>query len=1088
MRKNLLFTLTFLLLCVSTAFAQITKVTGTVTEANGEPVIGATVFIKGTTVGAYTEADGSFVLEKVPENAKTVVISFIGMLTQELPIAANMNVVLEPDSEQLDEVVISVAYGSAKKSSLTGAISAVNKEQIEKRPASNVVATLEGTTSGIQINSTMGQPGVDPSVRIRGVGTVNGSSSPLYVIDGVPFGGNISDINPADIESMSVLKDAASCALYGNRASNGVILITTKRGTSDKIQMELRVNQGTYTRGIKEYKRLNAYQFMEAAWQNMKNARISAGDTPAAAAEYASKNLIPETLYLNIFNKANEDLFDANGKLTAGAEILPGYAEDLDWYDETIRAGYRQEYVVSGNMATEKTNLYFSLGSLDENGYAKNSSFNRLSARTSVTITPVKWLKAGLNLSGTHQKSNATNGNADGASSYTNIFMYARNIAPIYPVHLHNPDGSYRYDESGQKQYDPGSYKNETGEIIQTRNQYVDRHVAWENQLNMDKTYRNTMQGIAFVDIKFLKHFTFTVKGDLNLRTSENQTYDNAVIGDGKGNSGRAGRNRYRYKNYTGQQLLTWNNTYGKHFVDAMVAHESYVYTYSYEYSRKNTEVFTGQTNLSNFTNITSLNGYDNNYRTESYFGRVRYNYDNRYNIEVSYRRDGSSRFAKAHRWGNFGSVGANWIITNEHFMKSVKWVDNLKLRANWGQVGNDAGAGYYGYMPLYTSNQNANKGAYYLSQYQNEELKWETGEAWGIGVEARMFDRWNLAVEYFDKRNKDLLFDVYLPLSAGANDSSSSSATITKNLGTIANKGIEINTDVDLYRNKNWTINFSANASFIKNKIVKLPEQNKDGILSGSYKIVEGKSRYEFFIPTFVGVDQMTGNSLYELNLDDYFVKVSDTDILGNPNGADITDKAVKVGNNYYSPNYTYAKRSFHGSALPKVFGSFSANIAYKSLSLSAMFTYSLGGKMMDGVYSNLMSVGTGPSSMHADLLKAWNGVPEGMTADSPDRIDPNGIPAINSTTNSDNTTTSTRWLTKSDYLVFKNLSLNYTLPKRWVNKIGLQGISVNVTCENLFSLTARQGMNPQQSFGGMQYNYLVTPRVFSAGVNIKL
>lgn len=1088
MRKNLLFTLTFLLLCVSTAFAQITKVTGTVTEANGEPVIGATVFIKGTTVGAYTEADGSFVLEKVPENAKTVVISFIGMLTQELPIAANMNVVLEPDSEQLDEVVISVAYGSAKKSSLTGAISAVNKEQIEKRPASNVVATLEGTTSGIQINSTMGQPGVDPSVRIRGVGTVNGSSSPLYVIDGVPFGGNISDINPADIESMSVLKDAASCALYGNRASNGVILITTKRGTSEKIQMDLKISQGTYTRGIKEYKRLNPYQYMEAAWMNMRNARITAGDTPEAAAAYASKNLISETLYLNIFNRGDEDLFDANGKLAAGTSILPGYAEDLDWYDEAIRAGYRQEYVVSGNMATDKTNLYFSLGSLDENGYAKNSSFNRLSARTSVSITPVKWLKAGLNLSGTHQKSNATNGNEEGASSYTNIFMYARNIAPIYPVHLHNADGSYRYDENGNKQFDAGSYTNEDGETILTRNQYGDRHVVWENQLNMDKTYRNTLQGIAYVDIKFLKHFTFTVKGDLNVRTSENQTYDSAVIGDGKGNNGRAKRVRYRRKNYTAQELLTWNNTYGKHFIDAMVAHESYVYNYNYEYGYKTTEIFTGQTNLSNFTNITSLDGYDNNYRTESYFGRIRYNYDNRYNLEVSYRRDGSSRFAKENRWGNFGSVGANWIITNEQFMKSVKWVNNLKLRANWGQVGNDAGADYYGYMPLYAAEQNANKGAYYLSQYENRDLKWETGEAWGIGVEARMFDRWNLSVEYFDKRNKDLLFDVYLPLSAGANATESASATITKNLGTISNKGVEINTDVDLYRNRNWTINFSANASFIKNKIIKLPEQNKDGIIDGTKKIIEGKSRYEFFLPTFVGVDQMTGNSLYELNLDDYYVKVSDTEILGNDKGTNITSKVVKVGDTYYSPTYTYAKKRFHGSAIPKVFGSFAANIAYKSLSFSALFTYQLGGKLLDGVYSSLMSTGSAPSSMHADLLNAWSGVPEGMTEDSPNRIDPNGIPMINYSNSSDNNATSSRWLTKSDYLILKNITLNYSLPKKWVSKMGLQGISVNVTCENLFSLTARRGLNPQQSFNGTQSNYLVTPRVFSAGVNIKL
>lgn len=1089
MKRKLLLMLVCLFLWTGVALAQITRATGLVISAeDNEPIVGAYVLVKGTTVGSITDVDGRFIVDGIPAGSTTLVVSFVGMKTQEVDIRPSLRITLQPETQLLDEVVVSVAYGSAKKSSLTGAISSVDKEQIAMRPTSSVTSALEGTTSGVQINSTLGQPGNDASIRIRGIGTVNGSSSPLYVIDGVPFGGNISDLNSADIESISVLKDAASCALYGNRASNGVILITTKRGNTDKLSLELRINQGTYSRGIKEYKRTNPYQFMEASWQDMKNARMSSGDDATTAAAYASEYLVSERLYLNIFNKGDEALFDSNGNLVDGAEILSGYADDLDWFDAATRTGYRQEYTLSGGMATDKTNSYFSVGYLGEDGYVKNSDFSRISARASIDFTPVKWLRTGLNLSGSHQVTNSTNGNGDGSDSYTNVFMYARNIAPIYPVHLHNADGTYRLDADGNKQYDPGYYEDDNGETISTRNQYTDRHVVWENELDMDKTYRNTLQGIAFMDIKFLKDFTFTVKGDLNVRNSENQTYNNATIGDGKGNGGRAKRVRYRYKNYTVQELLSWNHYFGKHYVDVMLAHENYYYNYSYEYGYKTTETFEGKTYLSNFTVITSLTGYDSNYRTESYLGRVRYNFDDRYNLEVSFRRDGSSRFHKDSRWGNFGSVGANWMISHEEFMKSVKWVNSLKLRANWGQVGNDAGAGYYGYMGLYTASQNANEGAYYLSNNQNNDLKWETGESWSIAVESRLFNRWNLNVEYFDKRNKDLLFDVYMPLSAGATSTSSASATITQNLGTIANRGFEISTDVDIYRSKDWKVNFGLNASFIKNKVLKLPEQDKDGIVSGNYKIVEGKSRYEFYLATFAGVDQLTGNSLYIADQEDYYFETFDGTVLGNTEGTDISDKIVEINGKYYVDNTTYAQKSFHGSALPKVYGSFNANVAYKNLSFSALFTYSLGGKTYDGVYRSLMTTSSSPSNLHVDIMKSWKEAPSGMSETSEDRLDPNGIPQINNSLSTYNNAASSRWLTKSNYLVLKNITLSYLLPKAWMKSLGLQQAGVSVTCENLFTITARRGMNPQQSFGGSQSNYLVTPRVFTVGVNVKL
>lgn len=1074
----------FCLLFGGKALAQST-VSGTVFSSEDDsPIIGASIKIQGTKMGAATDIDGKFRLENVKKGA-TLVVTYIGMQTKTVKAGENMKIYMTSDSKSLDEVVVQVAYGAAKKSTLTGAVTQVDSKQIEVRPVSSVTSALEGTTSGVQINSTYGQPGEEPSIRIRGFGTVNGSATPLYVLDGVPFGGNISDLNSNDIESITVLKDAASCALYGNRASNGVILITTKRGKGEKMAFNLKVNQGTYSRGIKEYKVLNAKEFMETSWLNLRNSRISAGDDQATANAYASKNLINDELYLNIYNKADDQLFDANGKLVSDAQILDGYADDLDWYDNAIRDGYRQEYNFSGSQASAKSDYYFSVGYLNEKGYVTNSDFDRLTGRAAMNFRPKKWFNTGFTISGSHQKTNFTNGNS--SASYTNAFMFCRDIAPIYPVHLHNVDGSYQLDSFGNKQYDSGSYTDENGNPVLTRNQYQDRHVIWENELNENKSFRNTIQSSAYMDLKFLNDFTFTVKGELNVRNNENRTYNSALIGDGKGNNGRTSRTIYRYKNYTFQQQLNWNHTFGNHTVGVLLGHENYSYFYDYTYIYKTNQTFAGQDNLDNFTNLTNGSGYSNRYRTESYLGRVRYDYQEKYNVEASFRRDGSSRFAKESRWGNFGSIGASWVVTKEDFMKPITWVNNLKLRADYGLVGNDAGAGYYSYMALYDSKQNHNTGAYYLSQLANTKLKWETGASFGIGVDARLFNRWNISAEYFDKRNKDLLFNVYLPLSAGATSSSSAEATITENMGTISNRGFEINTDVDIFKNKDWTVNLSANASFIKNKIVELPEQDKDGIISGIYKIAEGKSRYEFFTYTYVGVDQMTGNSLYKANLENYHVTTADGQTVGNADGNDISKYVTQIGNEYYVNNTSYALKEYHGSAIPKVYGSFAPSVRYKDLSLSLMFTYSIGGKVYDAVYSSLMSTGTTPSNYHKDILKSWSEIPSGMTEDSQDRIWYGGIPQINSSMTSTNNATSSRWLTDASYLVLKNINMSYSLPKAWVNALTLESIRLNLSCENAFTCTKRRGMNPQQSFNGYQYNYLVTPRVFTIGVDVK-
>lgn len=1079
-----------------TSWAQ-SVINGTVvSELDGEPIVGATVKVKGATQGAVTDVNGKFSVNVA--QGTTLYVSYVGMQTKQVAAKNGMLVQLVGDDTQLDEVVV-VAYGTQKKTSLTGAIQSVKSESIEMRPTSSATSALEGTVAGVQVNNTYGAPGSDASIRIRGVGTVNGSTSPLYVLDGVPYGGNISDLNPADIESISVLKDAASAALYGNRASNGVILITSKKGKQGRLNLTLDIKQGSYSRGIPEYNLTNAKQWMELQYQNLKNARMyNNGEDAATAGAYAGANLINDIVYLNIFNKKANELFDANGKMVSDAQILAGYADDLDWEDQAIRAGHRQEYNIGATGMTDKADYRFSAGYLDEQGYLKDSGFERFSGSVALNVKPVKWFKTGLSMNASHQ--NITNTNGDSDASYTNVFMYARQIAPVYPVHLHDvTNGNYILDENGNKQYDGGSYKDANGTIIATRNQYADRHVMWENELNFDKTVRNTINSTLYADIYLPYGFTATVKGNLNLRNARNYTYNSAIIGDGKGSLGRAKREEYSYKNYTFQQQLHWAKEFGSHSVDALIGHENYKNEYNYLYGYKTNEIVPGWGNFTNFTSMTDLDGYDNTYTTESYLGRVRYAFEDRYNVEASFRRDGSSRFAKDARWGNFWSIGANWVISNEKMMRQVDWVNYLKLRADYGEVGNDAGAGYYASQALYNVNQNANVGALYLSQFPSTALKWETGQSWGVGLEGRLWNRLNFSVEYFDKRNKDLLFNVYLPLSSGATSSSSAESTVTQNLGTMSNRGAEISFDVDVFKNKDWRVNVGANLTYIKNKIVKLPEQNKDGIIDGTKFIVEGKSRYEFYMYTWEGVDSKNGYSLFKFNDGDaqgnsYRFELDgkqygdwSKDENGEYNASAITGdnlaNVVVINGTPYSYVTNYAKKEFHGSAMAPVYGSFNLGVTWKQLSVNALFTYQLGGKVYDGNYYSMMTAGSSPSSSHVDALNSWTA--EDATAES--AIWSGSVPVYNYNLSSQVNAGSSRWLTSASYLVFKNLNISYQLPKSLIAPLELQGVGITVACENVFTKTARKGMNPQQNFAGTQANYLVTPRVFSVGLNVK-
>ena len=638
-------------------------------------------------------------------------------------------------------------------------------------------------------------------------------------------------------------------------------------------------------------------------------------------------------------------------------------------------------------------------------------------------------------------------------------------MAPVYPYYMHNEDGSILSDEFNQPVYD-------------TTSPYLDnRNITYEIRKDKDESRRNVIDATAFATINLPYDFSLTVKGNMSRRTNNRTSYNNPEIGDGATNNGRLSAYNYEYNNYTMQELLNWGHDYGLHHVDVLLGHENFHYESKVNYGMNTNMAVDDLFVMSNFLTNSYFAGYDNEYATESYLSRVRYNFDQKYFFDASWRRDGSSRFHKDNRWGNFFSLGASWNAKKENFLKDVKWIDQSRLRVSYGEVGNDAGVSYYAYQALYYIDKNGGNPALMKQSLAANEIKWETTQTFDIALEGRLFDRLNYSIGYFDKRSKDLLFAVRLPLSAGSYpyNEDDYNMTIYKNIGTISNRGWEIAFDYDIFKGKKFSWNVGIDATFLSNKIIKLPDGNN--ILSGLHNYTEGRSLYDFYTYHFVGVDQMTGNSLYTLDPE-------------KEEAAAAAGELVEINGVKYTNDTAYGLRDFHDTALPTVYGSFHTNLSWNGLSASFLFTYSLGGKTYDGSYQSLMSTNamSSGSAIHKDALKAWNGVPEGMTETSANRIDPNGIPAMNYDRSSKNNATSDRWLTNASYLVCKNISLSYSLPKSILNawNVGINGITLNAGVENLFTITARKGMNPQYSFLGGSDDTYVTSRVFNFGMTL--
>lgn len=1045
MKKLLLVLFVFLIGLQYIVAQQYISVKGVVVnEDDGDPVIGASVMVTGTQIGTVTDLDGKFTLE-AQENAR-IIFSYVGMRSVEYQAKPYMRVTLSSDTQELDDVIV-IAYGTAKKSTFTGSATSVNTKDLEIRPITNAATALEGSAPGIQVKAGYGQPGSAPAIRIRGFGSINASSAPLYVVDGAMYDEKaFADINPSDIESISILKDAASTSLYGSSAGNGVVLVTTKKGKTEKPTVSLNISQGIAGRSIPQYDRIDIWQYYPVMWEQLRNQQISKGESGANAATYASKNVY-KLIAVNPFKGVlNEEIVLSDGKLNPAATDLL-WGDDLDWWDAVSRTGYRSDYNLTFNTRSEKSDSYVSVGYLKDNGYIMKTDFERFSARANVNFQPVKWFKAGANISGNRSKSNTT---SHGGSTYSNPFYFVHRMGPVYPLHVHDPEtGEYIYDNQGNKQWD---YLGDRGSGATPG-----RHIVAEKELNQRYYIRNGFSGRGYMDFNLLKGLKATVNGAYDYSERKTREYQNKEVGDGA-----PGGILYFENGATAtllfNQLLNYNIDWSDHHIDALLGHESYSFERNYEGYTRQGQIVDGVYEMGNFTNTTGIDSQTDKYRKEGYFGRINYDYMDKYYASVSYRHDGSSRFHKSSRWGNFWSAGISWRMDQERFIQNIKWIDILKLRASYGETGNDqtldgSSSSYYPYKDLY--NLGYNNGAeagIYFSSLGNPGLKWETQISYDMAVEFGVFGFLTGAVEYFNKQSRDLLFSVPVSWQSGAGE-------VWKNIGKVANNGVEISLDAKLIDNQDWKWILGVNATFINNKIKRLPD-GIDEIIDGTKRLAVGSSVYDYWMRQTVGVNPDNGDLMFVFDEDNAAW------------GSDCYEyQGQKVTTDRTKGKYYYA-----GSAIPAVYGGINTSLRYKGFDLGAVFSYQIGGKVRDGDYVQIMQVNNYGGAMHTDILKSWQ--KPGDITDIP-RLDA-------STSSSINNSYVDRWLVSASYFSIKSITLGYNLPKDLIKKVTLQNVRLTLSGENLLMLAARKGLNPQDGFNGNAgYNY--TPaRVFTLGINV--
>lgn len=1011
---------TFALFCIVTQqlFAQKRAISGVVTSADEkEALIGASISIKGNeNVGTITDINGKYTLQVEPD--QTLIVSYIGMKTMEVHVPHKnsvLNIVMEPESMNLDEVVVT-GYGNFTKSSFTGSANTLKADMLKDIPVMSVEQKLQGMTTGVNITSSSGQPGANQNIRIRGMGSFNASQEPLFVIDGVPVtsgslsaGGSdaaymnnsktniMSTLNPSDIENITVIKDAAAASLYGSRAANGVILITTKKGSAGKAQVTLNVSGGFSNAAVDFRPTLNGDQRRDLLYEGLVNYAID-------------QNMISPTDY------ADQEI----GQYAYVPSM--GYT---DWRKELLRTATQQDYEASVSGGNERSTYYASLGYNKQEGLAKNSSLDRYSARLNLTQKVGKYGEVGANMMFTqmNQEMNEERGSA---------------INPFLCVAMTmNPSMTVRDEEGNYIGAYEGSTLNPLRDIMTDYNRV--------RMTRMFSTGYASIEPLKGLKLKETLSYDYTIQKD--------SRYYNPLSSAGpkSGSDAQTAKGFIEYGKFISSTSINYVRTFAyKHHLDVLAAYEIENYQTDKASGMKSKLPSDILTEPDNAAVLNSFISSTQDYRMISYLSRLNYDYDDRYYLAGSFRRDGSSRLSPDNRWGNFWSVSGMWNISNEAFMKPVKKVLNdLKIRASYGVNGNQPNS-LYGYMGLYSYGQNymGASGSYESSQ-PNTNLGWEKNYNLNIGLDFAFINRIFVSLEYYNRDTKDLLYN--LPISATTGFTS-----YLANVGQLNNKGVEfeLRTLNFVSNDFNWTTVF--NLTHNRNKIVSLNGQ-LDQTIEGTWYIHKvGLPYYTFYVKEFAGVNSQNGKAEYYKNTVNEDGTI-DRSLTTNPNEAESIP--------YKSVN-------------PKVSGGLTNILNYKWLDLSFTLTYSLGGysydKLGTSIENGTESIYTSRYNLPVYALDRWQQA--GDQTDVPRFVFGEKASVTNSS----------RYIHSTDHLRLKNLTLGFTLPDQWTNKALISKARVYFSGSNLLTWAKWKQYDPETPVNGEVYCEAPPMRTFSFGVQL--
>lgn len=1086
-KVKLFFTVLALSIC-ALAYGQNITVKGTVSDsASGEGIPFASIQLKGTMTGANTDANGEYSIS-VPADG-ILVFSSVGYTTQEVAVGgkAVLNVVLSADAEFLEETIV-VAFGTATKSSFTGSAAVVNEEKLAKSQVASITNALAGAVAGVQLTSSNGAPGATSTIRIRGFSSISAEQSPLIIVDGAPFSGDLSTINQADVESMSVLKDAASNALYGARGANGVIIITTKSAKKGQATVTFDAKYGINNRALRDYNVIkDPALYYETQATALNNYYLSNGYSADASLAKINANICGDTasggVGYNIWTyPEGQYLIGSNMKLNPNAtlgRVVNYKGEDYfvtpdDWSDIAYRTGARQEYNVAVSAAQDRASFYASIAYLENQGITAASDMERLTGRLRADYQAKDWLKVGMNFSYARFRYNSLSNNGSSTST-GNVWAFTSQMAPIYPAYIRNADGTIKRDANNFEMMDYGSGLNAGF----ARPFISDANPMMDLSLNTNESEGNSVSANGFADFQILPGLKFTVNGTVYVDETRYTYVYNPYYGQFDSTGGTVSKEHDRLMTYNLQQLLNYNKSFGLNNVSLMLGHEYYdSRTYglwaskSQMFSQSNKElsgaVVDGQSAGS------SISEYNN----EGYFFRGQYDYDNRIFASASFRRDASSRFHPDYRWGNFWSFGAAWILNRESWFDAA-WVNELKVKASIGSQGND-NIGSYRYTDLFDITNSSGKVATSFSTKGSKTITWETNTNMNVGVEFGLFDRISGSVEYFNRLTTDMLFSFPVAPSLGY-------ASYYANVGDMKNYGIELELGANLVntRNFSWDVNF--NLTWLRNRITKLDDAKKTttahdkngkeykGYQSGSMFIAEDISLYSWYLKEFAGVDPETGESLWYYDEVTYQKDAAGNDVVDADGNKVVESRERKTTNTWSNADYYLTGES----TIAPFYGGFGTSVQLHGFDFSINFSYQMGGRGYDSTYAALMSSPTsnnGGYNYHADVFKAWTA--ENTSSDIPRFQFDDSYSAASST----------RFLTSARYLNIENINFGYTFPSKLTRKFGAESLRLYVAADNVWYFSARQGFDPRQTYTGSSNATNYSPmRTISGGITVK-